>query len=79
MGKKTLVEELQDMGSKNDPMTPRTLRLPPNLDNEIQGFCGKANVRFSVAIREIVRRGWNQLKAESEEVRKLAESVPELH
>lgn len=63
--KEDLIEELQSASEKVEPMTPRTIRLPKKLDEEIRDFCGKNQIRFSVIARRIFREGWKALNSES--------------
>lgn len=67
--------ELRRLSRKDEPMRSHTLRIPPELDNEIRGVCGQADIKLSVIFRQCLERGWEQLKADSQEIRELAEEL----
>lgn len=69
------IDKLKELSLKDEPMRARTVRLPPELDQELRDFCGKSNIRFSVLYREIARLGWERLKEDSQEIRELVEGI----
>lgn len=69
------LQKLKELSTKDEPMRARTVRLPPELDQELRDFCGKYHIRFSVLFREIARLGWERLQEDSSEIRELVEGL----
>ena len=56
------LEQLKKETQKDDAMIGRTLRLPQDIDFEINEFCDENNIRRSVLYRRIFEEGWKVLK-----------------
>ena len=61
--KESILEDLRKRTKKAVPMIGRTLRLPPDLDKEINDFCKEHALNRSVLYRRIVLEGWELLKS----------------
>jgi hypothetical protein len=55
-----LLNRMKEDSSKKDPMIPRTVRLPRELDGKIQTFANEKELDFSVVIRAILMLGWDE-------------------
>lgn len=55
-----LLEMMKENSTKKDPMVPRTVRLEPDLDNEIHSFADEHGLDFSVVVRAIMILGWDE-------------------
>lgn len=69
------IDKLRRLSRKSEPMKAHTVRIPSELDYEIRGVCGKANLKFSVIFRQCVKLGWERIKEDSPEVRQLVEEL----
>ena len=59
---KKILAQLKKETQKDDAMIGRTLRLPQDIDFEINEFCDENNIRRSVLYRRIFEEGWKVLK-----------------
>lgn len=57
------IERLRKESTKDAPMTPRTVRLDRELDDEIHNWCAQNGVSFAVLVRDLVAEGWERKKA----------------
>ena len=56
------LKSLEEEAKKKAPMTPRTIRLPNDLDREIQAFCSnRPELPFSVLVRGLIERAWRAM------------------
>jgi len=57
------LKELKSATQKETAMIGRTLRLPHDIDQEINDFCDENQIRRSVLFRRIFEEGWKVLKS----------------